>query len=103
MKSKNTADNGFGDEGTESHTLAECNDWLLARTVMLCVVLVHIDYVNPSFQGTVIFLVKGVGSALKWNHLLLIDCLNVLKLKGTHLLSGSLWMMMMLIFLYWGC
>lgn len=69
---------------------------------MLCVVLVHIDYVNPSDQGTVIFLVKGVGSALKWIHLLSIDCLNALKLKGKHLLSGSFWMMMLMI-LYWGC
>lgn len=72
-------------EVTESHTLVEYDDWLRVMTAMLSVVLVHIDSVNPSDLGTVIFLVKRVGCALKWAHLLSTDCLNALRLKEEYL------------------
>lgn len=72
-------------EVTESHSLVKYDDWLQVMTVMLCVVLVHIDSVNPLGPGTVIFLVKGVGCALKWAHLLSTDCLNALRLKEEYL------------------
>lgn len=65
-------------EVTESHTLIEYDDWLQVMTAMFCVVPVHIDSVNPSSPGTVIFLVKGVGCALQWARLLLTYCLNAL-------------------------
>lgn len=47
-------------------------------------------------------LVKGVGCALKWAHLLSTDCPNALRLTEEYLWSGSLWMKMSMI-LYWGC
>ena len=52
---------------------------------MLCVVLLHTGSVNHSDLDTVIFLVKGVGCALKWAHLLSTDCLNALRLKEEYL------------------
>lgn len=66
---------------TESHTLVAYENWLQVMTAMLCVVLLHIAGMNPSSPGTVIFLVKGVGCALQWDHLSPTDCLNALNAK----------------------
>ncbi len=87
-------------EVTESCTLAEyddcCKGWLCC--FVWCS---YTDSVSPCDPGTVIFLVKGVGWALKWDHLLSTDCLDALKLKEENLCSGSF--MTMALILDQGC